>query len=80
MIFFLSYNNCFTSDFFRVVQIFFNLACTLWKKLYSFVPAFFFPQVSIDHLFDNLERGKKIYCFGKKTGKSLEFWIKNLHK
>ena len=68
-------------NFFRVVQIFFNLACTLWKKLCSFVPAFFFfPQVSIDHLFDNLERGKKIYCFGKKTGKSLEFWIKNLHK
>ena len=68
-------------NFFRVVQIFFNLACTLWKKLCSFVPAFFFfPQVSIDHLFDNLERGKKIHCFGKKTEKSLEFWIKNLHK
>ena len=46
MIFFLSYNNCFTSDFFRVVQIFFNLACTLWKKLCSFVPAFFFLQWS----------------------------------
>ena len=31
-------------NFFRVVQIFFNLACTLWKKLYSFVPAFFFSS------------------------------------
>ena len=30
-----------------------------------------FCKVSIDHLFDNLESGKKIYCFGK----SLEFWI-----
>ena len=31
-------------NFFRVVQIFFNLACTLWKKLCSFVPAFFFSS------------------------------------
>ena len=71
-------------NFFRVVQIFFNLACTLWKKLCSFVPAlsfFFFPQVSIDHLFDNLELGKKnILFWRKKTAKSLKFWIKNLHK
>ena len=28
-------------NFFRVVHIFFNLACTLWKKLCSFVPSFF---------------------------------------
>ena len=30
-----------------------------------------FCKVSIDHLFDNLESGKKTCCFGK----SLEFWI-----
>ena len=35
----------------------------------SFVPAF------IDHLFDNFESGKRNYCCGKKSGKSLEFWI-----
>ena len=29
---------------------------------------------SIDHLFDNLESGKKL-LFWKKSGKSLEFWI-----
>ena len=30
----------------------------------------------IDHVFDNLEsEKKKHYCFGKKSGKSLEFWI-----
>ena len=41
----------------------------------SFVPASF--KVSIDQLFDNLESGKRNYCFGKMSWKSLEFWIKN---
>ena len=27
----------------------------------------------ITDLFDNLESGKRNYCFGKKSGKSLEF-------
>ena len=27
------------------------------------------------HLFDNLESGKRNDCFGKKSGKILEFWI-----
>ena len=39
----------------------------------SFVPAIF--KVFIDHLFDNLACGKWNYCFGKKSGESLEFWI-----
>ena len=34
----------------------------------------FFFKRSIDHLFDNLESGKKL-LFWKKSGKSLEFWI-----
>ena len=38
----------------------------------SFVPFF---KVSIDHLFDDLELGKRNYCFEKRSGKSLEFWI-----
>ena len=38
----------------------------------NFVPVF--SKVSIDHLCDSLESGKKNdYCFGKKSGKSLEF-------
>ena len=41
----------------------------------SFVPAFF--KVSIDHPFDNVEAGKKL-LFWKNSGKSLEFWMKNL--
>ena len=32
-------------------------------------------KVSIDELFDNLESGERYYSFGKKSGKSLEFWI-----
>ena len=30
-------------------------------------------KVSVDHLFDNLETGERNYCFGKSSGKSLEF-------
>ena len=37
----------------------------------SFVPAFF--KVSFDDLFDNLDSAKINYCFGKMSGKSLEF-------
>ena len=46
----------------------------LMKK--SFVPAFF--KVSINHLFDNLESGKRNYSFGKSLEKVLHFGFKNL--
>ena len=38
-----------------------------------FVPAFFLMSLLITDLFDNLESGKRNYCSGKKSGKSLEF-------
>ena len=31
-----------------------------------------FFKVTIDHLFDNLESGKRNYCLGKKSGNSVE--------
>lgn len=36
-----------------------------------------FCKASFDHLFDNLKSGKILNysCFGKNSGKSLEFWI-----
>ena len=34
-----------------------------------------FFKVSVDQLFDNLESGKRNYCFRKTSGKSLESWI-----
>ena len=34
-----------------------------------------FFKVCIDHLFGNLESRKRNYCYGKKSGESLEFWI-----
>ena len=43
------------------------------KKLGSCV----FSKVSIDHLFDNLESGEIDSRIGKKSGKSLEFWVQN---
>ena len=46
------------------------------RHVKSFVPVSVFFKVSVDHLFDNLESGKRNYCFGK----SLEFWMKNLYE
>ena len=34
----------------------------------------------IDHLFDNLESGKRKYCFGKSLEKVLNFGSKNLYE
>ena len=34
-----------------------------------------FLEVSIDHLFDNLESGKRNYYFGKKSGKRPEWSV-----
>ena len=48
----------------------------LQKKI--FVPAFF--KVSIDHLFDILESGKRNYCFVKSLGKALNFRSKTLYE
>ena len=45
------------------------------SALWKFCPAFF--KVSIDHLFDNLESGKKSLFWKKSQGK-VEFWIQNL--
>ena len=37
-------------------------------------------KVSVDHLFDRLFYLEKEILFWKKSGKSHEFWIKNLHE
>ena len=69
----LSYNKCFISFFFTFGQILFNLARMFAAQQEKrFVPCVFF-KVSTDHLFDNLESGKRNYCFGKKVGK--KSWI-----
>ena len=39
-----------------------------------------FCFVSVDQLFENFDFEKRNYCFGKKSGKSLEFWIQNLYE
>ena len=57
---------------FFVGQILFNLARMFAAHYESFVPAFF--KVSIDHLFDILESGKKSLFWKKSQGK-VEFWI-----
>ena len=59
--FFQSYSECYISGiFFRFGQILLNLACTFaahHEK--SFITQSF--KISIDHLFDNLESGKRKY-------------------
>ena len=40
----------------------------------SFVPGFFLRSLLITDLFDNLESGKRNYCFGKKSGKVLNLF------
>ena len=42
----------------------------------SFVLVLFFFKLSIDHLFHNLESGKRNYCFGKSPEKILNFGSK----
>ena len=42
----------------------------------GFVPAFF--KVFINHLFDNLESGKRDYCLEKSMEKVLNFGSKSL--
>ena len=71
--FFQSYNKYFihVGEFcFVFLNVHVCLHCVVKK---SFVPACF--KVSIDHLFDNPESGKRNHSFEKKSGKSLEFWI-----
>ena len=66
-------------NFFRFGQVPFNLARTFAvHRDKSFVPAFFL-KVSIDHLFENLESGKKIMVFEKSLKKFLNFGSKNPH-
>ena len=67
---FQSYNKYFISEFFFPFFFFFffkSYSISPVRLHYilkqSFVPAFF--KVSIDRLFDELQSGKRNYCFGK---------------
>ena len=48
-------------------QIVFNFACTFPAHLKKKALFLRFFKVSIDHLFDSLESGKRKYCFGEKS-------------
>ena len=73
--FFQSYNKCFISDFFfRFGQILFNLVhtCALHREKSLFMR--FLTSVLITYLL-NWSLEKEIIVLGKKSRKSLEFWI-----
>ena len=65
-----SYNKCYISVFF-----FFRFGQTLFNLAHMSTVHHEKGSVHIDHLFDDLESGKRNYWFGKKCGKSLEVWI-----
>ena len=74
MIFFLKLQQVLLNqNVFCVCEILFSLARLSWKKLCSCVVFF---KLSIDHLFHNLESGKRNYCFGKSPEKILNFGSK----
>ena len=81
--FFESYNKCFTSEnFFLLVKLYsISPVCLQHIVDKAFCSCIFF-KVSIAHLFDNLESGKrKLHVlFWKKSGKILNFGSKNLYK
>ena len=77
--FFQSYNKCFSHKWnsFRFSQILFNPARSLQRIMKKALFLRFLEKrrnVLITR-FDNLEAGKRNYCFGKKSGKRLELWI-----
>ena len=77
-LFFESYNKFFRSFFFCFRRILFNLGgrfAVHYEK--RFVPALLW---SIDHLFDNVESGKKNIVLEKSLEKVLNFGSKNLYE
>ena len=65
---FQSYNKCLISEFLALWSNLIQSLCAFavhGEK--SFVPAFL--KICIDHLFDNLESGKRNNCFGKISAK-----------
>ena len=76
--FFQSYNKCFISKMVFILVKSHSISpiclqCIMKKALLLHQ----FCKASFDHLFDNLKSGKILNysCFGKNSGKSLEFWI-----
>ena len=72
-VFFESYKRNFFLCWPNLIQSHLYVCSTSWKCFFFF----HFIKVSIYHLFDidNLEYGKRNYCFGKSVEKGLEFWI-----
>ena len=72
--FFQSYNKCLISEIFFVFVKSYSASHVCLQRTTK-KALFLFSMVSIDHLFDNLELGKRNDCFEKRSGKSREFWI-----
>ena len=75
--FFKSTTNASWVNFFFVFFFFFKSYSTSSVCLQRTTKKTLFLRFksSVEHLFDNLESGERNYCFGKRSGKSFEFWI-----
>ena len=63
-----SYNKCFISFFFGLVKSYsISPVCLQRSTKKALLLASFKVSTLTDHLFDNLESGKRNYCFGKKV-------------
>ena len=72
--FFQSYSKCFISAIFVVLVKSYSVSAVRLQRIMKKKALFLgFFKVYIDHLFDNLESGKKNHCFGKKVWK--KSWI-----
>ena len=61
---------CFRSEFFSFWQNLLQISPLCLERIIK--KALFL--CCLRSLYDNLESGKRSYCFRKKSGKSLEFW------
>ena len=88
---FQSYNKCFRSEMFSVLVESYSISLlrlqhAMQKALFLFLCGFFLREGGrlyagcIDHLFDNLESGKRNYRLGEKSRKVLNFGSKNLYE
>ena len=73
--FFQSYRKCVISRIFFVLVKSYSISSVRLHIIKKALFLCFFKGLYWPPEFGNLESGNRKYCFGKKSGKSLEFWI-----
>ena len=74
------YNKCFTCEIFFVLVKSFSILPVRLQRIVKKALFLRFSKVSVEDLFDNLESGKRNYCFGKSLEKVLNCGSKNRYE